>query len=34
MLAVPLAHGPRPASEALATLDAVLADKPYPGAFW
>ena len=31
MLAVPLAHGPRPASEALATLDAVLADHPYPG---
>jgi tetratricopeptide (TPR) repeat protein len=31
MLAVPLVHGPRPAREALATLDAVLADHPYPG---
>ena len=31
MLAVPLAHGPRPAAEALTTLDAVLADQPYPG---
>jgi hypothetical protein len=31
MLAVPLALGPRPASEALATLDAVLVDHPYPG---
>jgi tetratricopeptide (TPR) repeat protein len=31
MLAVPLAHGPRPASEALATLDTVLADHAYPG---
>ena len=30
-LAVPLAFGPRPASEALATLDAVLVDHPYPG---
>jgi class 3 adenylate cyclase len=32
MLAVPLALGPRPASEALATLDGVLADQAYPGA--
>ena len=31
MLAVPLGHGPRPASEALATLDGALADRPYPG---
>ena len=31
MLAVPLALGPRPASEALATLDAALADQPYAG---
>ena len=31
MLAAPLALGPRPAGEALATLDAVLADHPYPG---
>ena len=31
MLAVPLAMGPRPTSEALATLDAVLADHPYAG---
>ena len=31
MLAVPLALGPRPASEALATLDASLADQPYAG---
>jgi tetratricopeptide (TPR) repeat protein len=31
MLAVALAEGPRPASEALATLDAVLADHPYAG---
>ena len=31
MLAVPLALGPRPTSEALATLDAVLADHPYAG---
>jgi class 3 adenylate cyclase len=30
-LAVPLALGPRPAGEALATLDAVLADHPYAG---
>ena len=30
-LAVPLALGPRPASEALATLDAVLTDQPYAG---
>ena len=32
MLAVPLALGPRPASEALATLDAMLADQPFTGA--
>ena len=31
-LAVPLTYGPRPAEEALATLDAVLADHPDPGA--
>jgi tetratricopeptide (TPR) repeat protein len=31
MLAVPLAQGPRPASEALATLDAVIVDHPHPG---
>ena len=31
MLAVALAEGPRPASEALATLDAALADPPYAG---
>ncbi len=31
MLAAPLALGPRPAGEALATLDAVLADHAYPG---
>ena len=30
-LAVPLTYGPRPASEALATLDAVLADHPVSG---
>jgi class 3 adenylate cyclase/tetratricopeptide (TPR) repeat protein len=33
MLAVALAEGPRPASEALATLDAALADHPYAGGF-
>src|SRR5262249_10892533 len=32
MLAVPLALGPRSASEALAALDAVVADQPYAGA--
>ncbi len=32
MLAVALAQGPRPAGEALTTLDAVLADEPYPGS--
>jgi class 3 adenylate cyclase/tetratricopeptide (TPR) repeat protein len=32
MLAVPLALGPRPASEALASLDAVIAEQPYAGA--
>jgi tetratricopeptide (TPR) repeat protein len=31
MLAVPLAAGPRPASEALATIDAVFGDQPYAG---
>jgi hypothetical protein len=31
-LAVGLTYGPRPASEALATLDAVIADEPYAGA--
>jgi class 3 adenylate cyclase/tetratricopeptide (TPR) repeat protein len=31
-LAIPLTYGPRPASEALATLDAVIADQPYAGA--
>jgi len=31
MLAVPLAAGPRPASEALATLDTVFSDQPYAG---
>ncbi len=31
MLAVPLAVGPRPAREALATLDDLLADHPEPG---
>jgi len=31
MLAAPLVAGPRPASEALATLDGVLAEQPYPG---
>src|SRR5207237_3184688 len=31
-LAVALAYGPRPADEALATLDAVIGDQPYPGA--
>jgi class 3 adenylate cyclase/tetratricopeptide (TPR) repeat protein len=31
MLAVPLAAGPRPASESLATLDAVFGDQPYAG---
>jgi tetratricopeptide (TPR) repeat protein len=31
-LAVALAYGPRPAKEALATLDAAIADQPYPGA--
>jgi class 3 adenylate cyclase/tetratricopeptide (TPR) repeat protein len=31
MLAVPLAAGPRPASEALATLDGVFGDQPYAG---
>jgi class 3 adenylate cyclase len=33
MLAVPLAFGPRPAGEALARLDAVIAEQPYAGAF-
>ena len=32
MLAVPLAHGPRPASEALASLDEVIAEYPHAGA--
>jgi len=31
-LSVPLAYGPRPAGEALAALDVVVADQPYPGA--
>jgi tetratricopeptide (TPR) repeat protein len=31
MLAVPLAQGPRPASEALATLDAAFGEHPYAG---
>jgi class 3 adenylate cyclase len=31
-LALALAYGPRPADEALATLDAVITDQPYPGA--
>ena len=31
-LSVPLAYGPRPAREALATLDVVVADHPFPGA--
>ena len=31
-LAVALAFGPRPANEALATLDAAIADQPYAGA--
>ncbi|HEY2209083.1 MAG TPA: adenylate/guanylate cyclase domain-containing protein [Gaiellaceae bacterium] len=31
MLAVPLAGGPRPASEALAKLDTVFGDQPYAG---
>ena len=31
-LSVPLAYGPRPAGEALATLDVVVADHPFPGA--
>ena len=31
-LSVPLAYGPRPTGEALATLDAVVADHPFPGA--
>jgi tetratricopeptide (TPR) repeat protein len=31
-LSVPLAYGPRPAREALATLDGVVADHPFPGA--
>jgi tetratricopeptide (TPR) repeat protein len=30
-LAIALAFGPRPANEALATLDAVIADQPFPG---
>ena len=32
MLAVALAHGPRPAGEALTALDAVLGDQPYAGS--
>jgi tetratricopeptide (TPR) repeat protein len=32
MLAVALTYGPRPANEALATLDAVIADQPHAGA--
>jgi hypothetical protein len=31
-LSVPLAYGPRPAGEALAALEVVLADQPYAGA--
>ena len=32
MLAVALAHGPRPAGEALARSTHVIADQPYAGA--
>jgi class 3 adenylate cyclase/tetratricopeptide (TPR) repeat protein len=31
MLATALTYGPRPANEALATLDAAIADQPHPG---